>query len=102
MTRSAAGSAASCHTDVAATENEASITADAIPPDTVFDRRFPKKALIRKPRNGNRGMSASTVCLGASPLQGRKRVRVERLAVPEQRDDDREPHRRFGGRYGHD
>ena len=35
-------------------------------------------------------------------ISARERVGVERLPVPEQRDDDREADRRFGGGDGHD
>ena len=41
--------AGSDHTDITETANDASITRQAIPPETDFGSRFPRKALTRKP-----------------------------------------------------
>src|SRR5688500_9277913 len=79
---------------MAETPNDASMTNDASPPDTLFDSRFPIVELTTKPRNGNSGISASM-----SPLQGREGIRVQRLAVPEQGDDQRQADRGFGRRH---
>src|SRR5918993_2144092 len=80
-------------TCIAAIANDATITAVARPPDTDFGSRFPKKALTRKPTNGSKGISAST----GSPFQGREGFGVERFAMPEQRNDQREADSRLGG-----
>src|SRR4029450_8455220 len=79
------------------TANDASMTRQATPPDTVFARRLPRKALTTKPANGSSGISASM-----SPLQRRESFGTERLPVPEQRDDQRQAHRRLGRRHRHD
>ena len=62
------------------------MTADAIAPETAFDRRRPSAALMTNPIRGKRGISAST----PSPSEGGERVRIQRLAMPVQRNDDRE------------
>src|SRR5436190_2585065 len=69
-------------------------TADA----TFLLLRRPPKALIRNPMSGSAGISSS---IGTSPLQLGERVGVQRLAVPEQADDDREADRRFRRGDGH-
>ena len=56
-------------------------------------------ALIRNRRTGRSGISSSIT--RSLPLQRRERVRVERLAVAEQRNHDRQADRRFGRRDGH-
>src|SRR5215510_7384052 len=87
----------SCHTLIAETANDASITRHASPPDTLFDSRFPIDALIRKPTSGNRGISDSTW----SPLERRERFRVERLAMPEEADHERQTDGGLGRRHRH-
>src|SRR5688572_7224624 len=80
---------------VAATANDATIASDASPPDTALPSRLPSVALTRKPRNGKRGMRASITAASPhssqhfSPFERREGVGVERLAVPEERDDQR-------------
>ena len=49
---------ASCHTSVAATANDASITSEASPPETDFGSRLPIVELTTKPTNGSSGISA--------------------------------------------
>ena len=71
-----------------------------LPPDTAFDSRRPKAALTRKPRNGSSGISSSMA--GVYHFSIRERVGVQRLAVPEQRDHDRQADRRLGRRHRHD
>src|SRR3954470_6368359 len=90
--------AAPCAWSAAVTEtaNAPSIARHATPPDTLFGRRLPRKALRQKPRNGRSGISASM-----SPLERRKRVGAERFAMPEERDHQREADRRLGRRDGH-
>src|SRR5688572_18574499 len=95
--RASGSSPASCRTAVTDTANDASITSDARPPDTLLGSRRPSVALTRKPANGSNGISAST-----SPLQGSKRIRVQRLAMTEKRDDESESNGRFRGGDGHD
>src|SRR5215831_16869673 len=82
----------------AATEiaNDISIAPQAIAPAAPLPRRRWKPAFSRKPTSGRSGISSSM-----SPLQARKRRRVERLAVAEQRDHDRKADRGFGRRHGH-
>jgi hypothetical protein len=53
------GRPASCRTLMTDTANDASITSDARPPETLFGSRRPIVALTTKPRNGKRGISAS-------------------------------------------
>src|SRR5690606_22039650 len=81
----------------AAMRNEATITAQASPPDTDRGSRFPIVALTRKPANGSRGISAST----GSPFESRERLGVERLPMAEQGNDEREADGRLGGGDGH-
>src|SRR5688572_27254614 len=78
--------------------NEASITSDARPPDTLFGSRRPSVALTRNPANGSSGMSANT----SLPLQRGKGIGVERLAVTEQRDDQGKADSGFSRGHGHD
>src|SRR5262245_24839276 len=95
--------------------NDASITIDARPPETLLGSRRPRVALTRNPANGSSGINASTVSslvtqnskrktqtLPASPFERRKSVGIQRLAVTEQRDHQREAHRRFSRGHGHD
>src|SRR5262245_61840583 len=74
--------------------NARPIAAVAMAPETPFDRRLPNVAFSRNPANGRRGISASKT----SPFERRERIRAERLAMPEERDDDGQPDRRLGGR----
>src|SRR5688572_26194956 len=80
-----------------ATANDASITRQARPPDTVFESRRPMKALTRKPTKGKNGISLST----PSPFERREGFRIERLAVAEKTDDERKADSGFSGRHGH-
>src|SRR3954469_22293967 len=74
--------------------NESSIAPQAITPAAVFVTRRPSPAFSRKPANGRSGISSSmaarTERTRSLPFQARERVRVERLAVTEQPDHDRE------------
>src|SRR5919107_2575133 len=97
MTRASGESPTSCQTTSAETMNDPSIATDARPPDTAFGSRFPRNAFRMKPRNGNSGISDSTVC---SPLQRGEGVRVQRLAVAEQGHDDGQADCRFRGGDG--
>src|SRR4051812_34717162 len=99
IARDSAGIPTSWTTDATATMNDATIAPTATSPEADFDSRRPTQALIRNPRNGNRGMSSSIIA--ALPLQRREGVRVERLAMPEQRDHDAEADCRFGSRHSH-
>src|SRR5215467_3526366 len=77
--------------------NDNSIAPHAIVPEAPLLRRRWKLAFSRKPTNGRRGISSSN----ESPFQARKRRGIQRLAVPEQRDHDRQPDRGLGGGHGH-
>src|SRR4030095_11965368 len=98
MTRASAGRPASCQTTKIDTTNDPSIQPEARPPDTPFANRRPSVALMTKPTSGNRGISASTRCL---PFQRCKSVGIERLAMPEERDDQRQADGRFRRGHGH-
>src|SRR5262245_14938447 len=95
--------------------NDASITIDARPPETLLGSRRPRVALTRNPANGSSGINASTVSslvtqnsksktqtLPASPFERRKSVGIQRLAVSEERNDQREADRRLSRGHGHD
>src|SRR5262245_11804019 len=106
MTRLAGSSAASCQTSAADTTNAAIIMSEASPPETDFGRRRPKNALTTNPASGNAGMRAITggglrTPARFSPFERREGVGVERLPVPEERDDEREADCRLGRRHGH-
>src|SRR5215471_11873971 len=90
---------AACAWSAAATDtpNAASMARQATPPDTVLGRRLPRNALMTNPASGSSGISAIM-----SPLERRKGVGAQRLAMTEERDHQREPDRRFGGRDRHD
>src|SRR4051794_40699157 len=110
-------------TDSSDTAKEPIIALQATAPAAALDTRRPKLALTRNPRNGRSGISSSiertarrhegtktsqfvrcvlrTFVSSWLPFQARKRFRVQRLAVPEQRDDDRQADGRFRGRDGH-
>src|SRR5688572_1278178 len=96
MARCSGAIPTSCQTLSAATANDASMASDASPPDTPLGRRRPIVALTRKPISGKSGISASI-----SPLERRERVGVERLAMAEERDDERQADGGFGGGDGH-
>src|SRR5687767_5937434 len=110
-TRDSGGSASSRHTATSDTANEPAIAAHAAAPAAALLIRRPKLAFSRNPANGNSGMRSSITrnhedaktrtcrsLVGAFvlswpsflPFQLREHVRVERLAVPEQPDDDGE------------
>src|SRR5215204_601940 len=91
MTRSSGASASNRNTATAATRNDAMMAAQAAPPDSAFDRRRPTDAFTRNPRNGRSAISSSTARL--LPLQHPVHIGIERLPVPEQRDDDRQADR---------
>src|SRR5262249_30648952 len=55
---------------------------------------------MRNPRKGSSGISSSNMYRG-SPFQHRERIRIERLAMSKQVDDDREADRGFRGRDRH-
>src|SRR3954464_12816864 len=97
--RNACAPAACCRSRNATSEttNAAMIARQATPPEIDLARRRPSVALNRNPANGRSGISSSM-----SPLQGRERIRAERLAVPEQGDDQGQADGRFGRRDGHD
>src|SRR5262245_43994316 len=69
-------------------ENDAAMTPHATAPEAAFGKRRPSPALTRKPRNGSKGISSS---IETSPAQVSERLGVERFAVSEQRDDNRQP-----------
>src|SRR5687768_2085671 len=98
MTRVAGFIPASRQTSISDTANDARSARQARPPETVFESRRPRNELMTKPANGNSGISEST----RSPLQQRKGFGVERLAMAEQPDDQRQANRRLGGRDGDD
>src|SRR4051812_7291265 len=81
------------------TPNARAIAATATEPETVLLTRRPIVALKRKPRKGNSGISSSRT---QSPLERSKVVRIQGFAMTKERDDDRQAHRRLGGRDGHD
>src|SRR5919108_4873098 len=88
----------SCHTTITDTANDAIITNEARPPDTVFGSRRPKNALTTKPAKGKSGINASN----PSPFECCEGIGVERFPMAEQRDDERQPDGGFGGRHRHD
>src|ERR1035437_854929 len=98
MARASAGNAISLKTETSDTRNDAIIAPHAIAPEAGLLTRRPKLAFSRNPTSGRSGISSS---MRASPLQRRKRIGVERLAVTEQPDHNRQPDRGFGGRDGH-
>src|SRR6185436_12954295 len=96
--RLSGGMPANASTCITAIANESAITAVARPPEIDFGRRFPRNALTRNPPNGRSGMRAST----GSPFQRRERFGIERFAMAEQANHEREADRRFSGSDGHD
>jgi hypothetical protein len=60
MARASTGLPAICTTLITEMTNEASITSEARPPDTLFGSRRPSVALTTNPANGSSGISAST------------------------------------------
>src|SRR5581483_2440886 len=86
------------HTDASATTNDAIIAPHATAPDALLVMRRPTLALTRNPTNGRSGISSST----PSPLQRREGIGIERLAVAEQADHNREADLRFCCGDGHD
>src|SRR5919106_3428083 len=97
ITRASASMPNKRHTAITETAKDASSARHAMPPEIVFERRFPSAALTMNPTSGNAGISDST----RSPLERRKRFRIERLAVPEEADDERESNRGFGRGHRH-
>src|SRR6202049_3983444 len=98
IARDPGGRATSCRTARAETAKDPRMAAQAIVPAALFASLRPAPAFSRKPRNGSRGINSSI----DSPLQHRERVGVQRFAMPEQGDHDREPDRRLGGGDRHD
>src|SRR5205807_2596847 len=98
ITRSSAGSPTRRATAATDTANESSIAPHATVPATPLVTRRPKLALSRKPTSGKSGISSSM----RSPLQAREAVGIERLAMAEQSDDDRQADGGLGGSHGHD
>src|SRR5580765_2664578 len=94
--RFSGSSASSLTTAATETANDITIAPHATTPEAPLLRRRPKLAFSRKPTNGSRGISSSI-----SPLQARERRRIERLAMPEQADHDREADGGFGRGDGH-
>src|SRR5688572_18276832 len=86
MARDSGAIPINCHTTIADTANDAIIASEASPPETPLGRRRPNSALMTKPTSGNSGISAST----RSPLQRRECVGVERFAMAEERNHDRQ------------
>src|SRR5919201_5243218 len=78
------------------TMKDAIITPQAIDPETVFERRRPRLALITNPRNGSSGIRNSMNVVRGLPLQRRKAVGVERFPVAVQRNNDRQADGRLG------
>src|SRR5690349_13044081 len=91
------GMAASASTCITGRTKASAITMVARPPGIDLGRRLPAKALTRKPPSGRSGISAST----GTPLQGGEGFRVERFAMAEQRDHQRQADGGFSGRDGH-
>src|SRR4051812_40549855 len=87
-------------TAASATTKDATIAPTATAPAAVLVSRRPRLALTRKPRNGSSGISSS-MRVSASPFERPEHLGVERFVVPEQRDDDRQADRRFGGGHRH-
>src|SRR6266853_2825846 len=94
--RFAGSSATSLTTAATETANDSTIAPHAMIPAAALLRRRPKLAFSRKPTNGNSGISSSM-----SPLQASERLGVQRLAMAEQADDDREADGGFGCGHGH-
>src|SRR5438046_381148 len=110
MTRASGACASRIRTAASDAANDPAIAAHAMAPDKALLRRRPRPAFSRNPRNGKSGIRRSMQCnhedtktrkrKSSSPFQLREHVGVERLAVTEQCDDDREADRRLGGCYG--
>src|SRR5438067_11402238 len=91
------------HTAASDTANDAIIAPQAAEAETPLPLRRPPNAFTRKPTNGSAGISSSiasslrslSTFVSSSPFQFGERVRIQRLAVSEQADHDREPDRRF-------
>src|SRR5215471_3888903 len=110
MTRASGGSCTSRATAATEIAKDSTTTPHATVPDAFLLSRRAKLALMRKPTSGRRGIRSSmllfpsktslrdvrriasvTLCLcDPLPLQARKRIRVQRLAMAEQADHDRE------------
>src|SRR6478736_2347582 len=84
-------------TCITANPNDITMTSVARPPDTDFGNRFPRKALTRKPPNGRSGISANK----RSPFERRERFGIERFAMAEEPDHERQADRGFSRRDGH-
>src|SRR6476660_3521869 len=103
--RPSGGRAASCQTSTIDIPNDASIAAHATAPAAALLMRRPQPAFTRKPRNGSSGIRinmsgeprANRTHEGVSPFQTRKPVGVQRFAVAEQADDNRQADGRLGG-----
>src|SRR5882757_2379589 len=101
MARDSGARARSRQTAARDTTKEPSIAAQATAPAAALLMRRPKLAFSRKPRNGRSGISSNMGRRAVSPFELRKRVGVERLAMPEQADDNGESDRGLRGCDGH-
>src|SRR5258708_416523 len=81
------------HTAITDRPNEPSMASDASPPDISRGSLRPASVFTRNPRRGRSGIQINT----ALTFQFPERVGVEAFRVPEQRDDDGQAHRGFGG-----
>ena len=99
ISRSSAGSDTSARTAITDTPKAASIASDAMAPIDLLRQPRAPKVLTRNPTNGRSGIQRSIARL---PSQLPERVWIERFDVPEERDDEGEPDRRFGGGDGDD
>src|SRR4051812_8897621 len=99
IVRASGSSATRLQTIASDTTNAPAIAAHASAPAAALLRRRPKAAFSRNPTNGSSGISRSIKRF--LPFQLRERIGVERFPIPEQRDDDRQADRSFGGRNGH-
>src|ERR1700730_14519652 len=101
MARDGGGRPTSLQTATTATPNDAIIEPQARAPAAALLTRRPRKAFSRNPANGNSGIRTSISARFPLPFQRRERVRVERLAMPEETDHDGEPDGGLGRRDRH-
>src|SRR4051812_45280027 len=99
IARESGGMPTSRHTPASETAKEPSIAPQATAPAAALLTRLPRLAFSRNPRNGSSAMSRSisgprafvpSWSMQGSPFQARERVGVQRLAVTEEADHDRE------------
>src|SRR3954469_3126432 len=88
----------------AATRQEPAMAPAATATTVSRDHLRPNNIRIAAPRNGSSGMRRRLKVTTASPsaLHQGDFVEVDRLTATEEADQDRQPHRRLGGRQGDD